>query len=150
MQTKDQNQLHKKVEVRLRSIRTLWMGLVLSIGIYFAFTLFLARRPENVQPHNTLSLAFIVIAASAALASFLIKQKLLAQAYEQRQDGMVQQAYVTALAMTEVGALLGVIDFFVTSNPYYYIPFLIAAFADLLHFPRREHVVNAMFGPSDF
>jgi hypothetical protein len=50
-----------------------------------------------------------------------------------------------AWAITEVAALLGLLDFFLTTDRYYYVLLIIAALGLLLHFPRREHVVNAAF-----
>lgn len=129
-------------ELRLRTMRTLWIAMILSLGGYFVFTLF-AGRSANLHPNPTLSLTFVVMAVSAALISFLVKSKLLNRAIEQQQVPLVQQAYIIALAVTEVGGLLGLVDFFATGNRYYYLPFLIAVGADLLHFPQREHVLKA-------
>ena len=64
---------------------------------------------------------------------------------EQQNTGMVQQAYVMTWAITEVAALLGLLDFFLTNDRYYYVLLIIAALGQLLHYPRREHVVNAAF-----
>ena len=125
-------------------MRTIWIAMLLSIGAYYVFML-LRGRPADLPPNQTISLALIGGAALAALVSFLIKNKLLAQAIEQQQIAMVQQAYVVAWAITEVGALLGMLDYFITGNPYYYAALIIAACAQLLHFPRREHVINAAF-----
>lgn len=130
------------VEGRLRSLRTLWIGLVLSIGGYFVVTLF-AKRSEDLVPNPTLSLILLAGCLTTTLAAFLIKSKLLNRAIEQQQPPMVQQAYIVGWAITEVGALLGVLDFFVAGNRYYYVLFIIAAVAQLLHFPRREHVLNS-------
>ncbi len=127
-------------------MRTLWIALILSIGGYFLLPLF-AQRSESIEPNNMLSMILIAIAASMALISFPIKSKLLSSAINQ---GQVQQAYVVAWAVTEVAALLGVLDYFLTTDRYYYVPFLIAACGQLLHFPRREHVINATFKPSGF
>ncbi len=132
------------IELRIRTMRIVWVGMVASIGVYYLFTVF-RGRPENVDPNPTVSLALLVGAAMAAGVSFLIKSKLLAQAVEKQQVAMVQQAYVVAWGITEVGALLGVMDFFLTGNRYYYAPLMIAAFVQLLHFPRREPVINAAF-----
>jgi hypothetical protein len=90
-----------------------------------------------------LSLILLAVAASAALVSFPLKSKLLNRAIEQQQVPMVQQAYIVAWAITEVGGLLGVLDFFTTGDRYYYLLFMIAALGQLLHFPRREHMLNA-------
>ena len=139
MQTDDRN-----VDLRLRSMRTMWIALILSLGGYFVLTRFVPR-PENVEPNSMLSIALAVATAVTTLASFLIKSKLLAPAIDQGQVQQVQQAYVVAWALTEAGALLGVVDYFLTSDRYYFMFFLIAAFGQLLHFPRSEHVINADF-----
>lgn len=136
-------------ELRIRTMRMIWTALLSSIGAYFVLTLFVAR-PEVVESNSTLSFVFTALAASTALVSFLVKSKLLGKAIEQRQPAQVQQAYVVAWALSEVAALLGVIDYFITSNPYYYALFLIAAVAQLLHFPRSEHVINASFKRTAF
>ena len=136
------NNTQENVELRLRTMRTLWMGMILSILGYFVLTLF-AGRSEDLEPNPTLSLILLAVAASAALVSFPLKSKLLNRAIEQKQVPMVQQAYIVAWAITEVGGLLGVLDFFMTGNRYYYLLFMIAALGQLLHFPRREHILNA-------
>jgi hypothetical protein len=61
---------------------------------------------------------------------------------------MVQQAYIVTWAINEVAALLGLMDFFLTNDRYYFVLLIIAALGLLLHFPRREHVVNAAFKSS--
>jgi len=139
MQTDNQD-----VELRLRSMRTMWIALILSIGGYFVMTRFVPR-PENLEANSTLSIVLALATAAATLASFLIKNKLLTRATDQGQVQLVQQAYVVAWAVTEAGALLGVVDYFLTSDRYYFMFFLIAAFGQLLHFPRSEHVINADF-----
>lgn len=144
-----QNQPPEDVELRIRSMRIIWLALLFSIVGYFAFTMF-GKRSETIEPNSMLSLILAVIAMSAVLLSFLIKSKLLTKAIDQRQVPQVQQAYVVAWAVTEVSALLGVLDYFIAADRYYYIFFLIGAFAQLLHFPRSEHVNNAAFKPADF
>jgi len=143
LQPTDPNGAPVNIDERMRSVRTVWFALLLSIGLYYLLTI-LAERPENF-PNNTLSLALLAVGVSTALISFLVKSKLISRAIEQRQVLRVQQGYVVAWAMSEVAALLGLLDFFVTSDPYFYVLIIIAAVADLLHFPRREHFENASF-----
>ncbi|HET8782808.1 MAG TPA: hypothetical protein VFM63_10350 [Pyrinomonadaceae bacterium] len=133
----------------MRTLRTLWIALMMSVVMYYVFSRFQAPR-ENVTPNDTLSLAFIVIGISIILISFLLKSKLLTRAVDQQQVGLVQQAYIVAWAMSEVPALLGLLDFFVTGNPYYYVPMIIAVIGQLAHYPRREHVEQAAFKRSTF
>jgi len=143
-QSGNPNELQQNIELRIRTMRTLWVAMLLSIGSYFVFTLFL-HRSEDLRPNATLSLILAGVAVSAILISLPLKSRLLSKAAQQQQVSLVQSGYILAWAVTEVAALLGLVDFFVTTDRYYYIFFLIAAFGQLLHFPRREHVVNACY-----
>lgn len=134
------------IEQRIRTVRILWLALLASVVGYFMVTIF-AGRPEDVERNDTLSLALLVAGVGAVLVSFLIKKKLLDQAIQQRQVQKVQQGYVVAWAICEVGALLGLFDFLRTSHPHYYALFIVAAIGELLHFPRREHFDNASISP---
>ena len=143
MNTAPTNQA-EKIEVRLRTLRILWLALFLSVGMYYVFTLFAERSPD-LRPNNMLSLALMGAGVSMILVSFFVKIKLLARAIDQQQVLLVQQAYIVALALCEVPALLGIIEFFTTTNPNYYLLMIVAAIGQLLHFPRREHVENAAY-----
>jgi multisubunit Na+/H+ antiporter MnhG subunit len=136
--------MQQDIEPRMRTMRTIWSAMLMSIGFYYAFTFF-AKRPENVEPNSTLFLVLVGIAVSTVLLSFPVKNKLISQAIEQQHVPLVQQSYIVAWALSEVPALLGLLDFYLTGNRYFYVLFLIAVFAQLLHFPRREHVINASF-----
>jgi hypothetical protein len=105
------------------------------------------RKTSRLEANNSLSLALLAAGLSTSVISFLIKSKLISRAIEQRQVQQVQQAYVVGWAITEVAALLGLLDYFRTSDPYYYVLMIIAACAQLLHFPRREHFEQASISP---
>ncbi len=143
-QSANQNDPQTNVEARVMTMRILWMALLMTVVIYYVITIFVTR-PEEVEPNPILSLVFICVAVLAVLMSFLIKSRLLSKAVDQHHLGMVQQAYTVAWAITEVAALLGLLDFFKTADRYYPALFIIAALGLLFHFPRREAVVNAAF-----
>src|SRR3954454_24926088 len=143
-QSTNQSNPQTNVDARVFTMRIIWMGLLMSVVIYYAITFFVAR-PAHLAPNPTMSVALICVAMLAILSSFLIKNRLLSKAEEQHHLGMVQQAYVVTWAITEVAALLGLLDFFTTADRYYHALFLIAAVGLLFHFPRREPVVNAAF-----
>jgi hypothetical protein len=132
------------LEQRLRTMRTLWIAMLLSIGAYYVFTFFTGRS-GNITPNRTLSLVLLGVALLTTLMSFLIRNMLLTRAVAQQQVQLVQQGYIVAWAVTEFAALLGLLDFFLTGNRYFYLLFIIAACGMLLHFPRREPVINAGF-----
>lgn len=133
----------------MRTLRTLWFGLFLSVPMYFVFTIFIGRR-EGVIPNNTLSLVLMGVSVSIALLSFFIKNKLLTHAIDQQRVPLVQQAYVATWAIAEIPALLGVLDFLFTGNRYYYLLMIMAVVLQLIHFPRREQVENASLKRSSF
>ena len=128
----------------MRTVRTLWLALLASVGLYYILTI-VSGRPENLEPNHTLSLTLLAAGVSTTLISFVVKSKLVNRAIEQRQVQQVQQGYIVAWAMSEVAALLGLLDFFLTNDPYFYALFIIAALGELLQFPRREHFENASF-----
>ena len=140
----DPNNAQMNIEQRMRTVRILWLALLFSVGLYYLFTI-VAGRPENLEANNTVSLALLAVGVSTTLVSFLVKNKLINRAIEQRQVQQVQQGYVIAWAMCEVSALLGLMDFFLTSDRYFYVLFIIASLSELLHYPRREHFENASF-----
>jgi magnesium-transporting ATPase (P-type) len=146
MNTRSANQKEPQVDIeqRLRTMRTLWIAMFSSLGVYYVFTFFV-ERSQAITPNRTLSLVLVGVALLTTLISFPIKNKLLTRAAEQQQVQLVQQGYIVAWAITEVAALLGLLDFFLTGNRYYYLLFIIAACGLLLHAPRREHVMNAGF-----
>ena len=140
----NQNNPQTSIDLRIRTMRMVWFCLLLSVGSYYVLTL-IADRKEDLEPNPNLSIALICIGVAAVLVSFLIKSRLLSKAMEQQDVGMVQQAYVMAWAITEVAALLSVLDFFLANDRYYYALLIIALLGLLFHFPRREVVVNAAF-----
>lgn len=143
----DPNALQMNIEQRMRTVRILWLVLLTNVGLLYLLTNF-ADRPENLEPNSTLSLALLAAGVSTTLVSFPIKNKLINRAIEERQVQQVQQGYIVAWAMCEVSALLGLMDFFLTNDAYFYVFFIIAALGELLHYPRREHFENASFNPS--
>ena len=136
------NKVQENVELRIRTMRMLWIGMLSSIGAYYVFALFVGPR-ENSEPNDMLSLILLVVGLSTTLLSFLVKNRLLTRAMEKQQVALVQQAYILAWAIAEVAALLGLLDFIATGHRHFYILFIISMLGQLLHFPRREHVVNA-------
>ena len=141
------SELQFQIEQRLRTMRTLWGALFLSIVLYYLLTLFVVT-PAN--PNNTLSLTLVAAGLLAIPISVVIKKKFLTQSVELQRPQLVQQGYIIALAINEVSALLGMLDFFVTGNRYYFLLFIIAICGQLLHFPRRQHVIDASFKQTSF
>ena len=146
-QTANQNDPQANIEQRILTMRILWFAMLMSVVIYYVFTFFVERSEDLVEKPG-LSISLLAAGVLTTLISFLIKSRLLTKAVEQRNVGMVQQAYIVTWAITEVAALLGLLDYFTTSHRHYFLLYLIAACGMLLHFPRREPVENAAFKSS--
>jgi hypothetical protein len=137
------------VELTLRKLRFLWLATLGSLAGFYVLTLSTAR-PENLEPNDTLFLILVAGALTTTLVSFVVKKRFFARAEEQQQVQLVQQGFIVASAITEVGALLGVLDYFSFGDRYYFVLFIIAACGQLLHFPRREPVLHATYKTTTF
>jgi RsiW-degrading membrane proteinase PrsW (M82 family) len=140
----NENGATNKIELRLRTMRTLWFALLMSIVMWYVFTLFWSR-PSGAGPNNTLFLLFVGGAFLTLVIAFLIKNALVNKAIDQQQTLLVQQAYVVAWAVNEVGGLLAIVDFVLTGDRYYYVMLIIAGCGQLLLAPKRQDLVNASF-----
>lgn len=149
MQEPKQNDLQANLDNRIRSVRTIWFAMLLSIGLYYLLTLFTGNPHEDVRPNKHLFFGFAVAGLFFVIISLPIKKKYLTQAVNEQRVRLVQTGYVVAWALTEVAALLGLLDFFLTGNRHYYLLFIIAALGNLLNFPQRQHFLDASFkGPT--
>ena len=148
-QPMNQNNPQAEIELRIRTMRIVWISVLFSLAGFFLLTI-LQKPLADRTPNPTLSLIFLLLGVSTTLISFLIRSKLLSRAVDQQQTMMVQQAYTVGWAINEATALLGVIDFFVTGHPRYYVLLIISACGLLLQFPRREPVMNAAFKSQGF
>jgi hypothetical protein len=145
--TSEPNRSQANIDQRMRTMLAVWAAVLISISFYYGVSLVLGR-PDGLDPESILPLPWIAVALSTTLITFPIKNKLLARAVDQQRTKLVQQAYILVWAINETAALLGLLLFFYNGNRYYYLLFIIGAAGILLHFPRREHVVNASFNRS--
>src|SRR5688572_15074719 len=57
------NNSPENIEARMRTVRTLWFAMIMSVVMYYVLTVFKGPR-ESVTPNNTVSLAVIAIGVS--------------------------------------------------------------------------------------
>jgi hypothetical protein len=145
MQPLDQNDAQATVAMRLRTLLILWCAIFLSIPMYYVFSLVTATPVGDVNQNRTLTIILTAAGLLSVLVSHIVKQKYLNQAVAQQSIALVHIGYVAGFAVTEVAALLGLLDHFVTGNRYYYVLFIIAAIGMALHFPRRDHLLAACY-----
>jgi len=128
------------IEMRQRTLMIIWFALCMSLVMYL---LFIRLVPVEPAVNQKLSLMLNTLGLIPVAASFLIKQVLLGKATESQQVQLVHTAYILAFVLCEISALLGLFDNRVTGSNYYYIGFAIGGLGMLLHFPRKQHLIDA-------
>ena len=128
------------IEERHRTLFILWFAMCMSLIMYLVF-IYLA--PVEPAPNRKLTLLLNTFGLIPVAASFLIKQILLEKAVTAQQVEQVQSAYVVSFALCEVSGLLALADYRVTGSKYFYVGFAIGGIGLLLHFPRKQHLVDA-------
>lgn len=128
------------IEMRHRTILILWFAIIMSVLMFLVLVQFTPR-----DGNGDLKLSLILNGAGIVPLgmSFLLKQRILEQAVTQQRLDLVQVAYTLAFALCEMAALLGMVDHFLSGSRYYYIGFLFAGLGLLLHFPRKQHLLDA-------
>lgn len=138
MRPVDSNQ--PSIEMRHRTILILWFAIVMSVLMFLVLVKFIPTRETG---DGRLSLILNSAGIVPLGMSFLLKQRILQQAVTQQRLDLVQVAYVLAFALCEMAALLGLVDRFLNGSRYYYVGFLFAGLGLLLHFPRKQHLLDA-------
>jgi hypothetical protein len=136
------------LDKRYQTLVVLWFALLMSIGMYFLFSLFVAPGTSNESGNPRSLLLTVTLTALGTflvILSFAVKQKLLERSVEKQDVSLVQKALVIACAMCEVSALLGLLEHFIVGSREYYLLFLVAAAGTAFHFPRRSHLEAASY-----
>ena len=128
------------IEMRYRTLFILWFAMCMSVLMFLVLVQF---TPARVEGDLRLSLILNSIGIVPVGLSFLLKQRILQQAADRQRIDLVQTGYVLAFALCEVASLLGMMDHFVNGSRYYYVGFIFAGAGLLLHFPRKQHLLDA-------
>ena len=134
------------LDARYRTLLTLWFALTISIGMFFLLTLL--TSPENATENPVLSLSLLIVGMLFVIASYLVKQNFLARSVNEQDPFLVQKGMIVAAALSEVAALLGIMDYFLTAHRHYYVLLIVALIGSLLNFPRRNQLLAASYKSS--
>jgi hypothetical protein len=143
MQPINQGSKGMSVDGRYRTMLILWFAILMSVGIFFSITLVIERPAAGND--NTLVWVFAALSIFPLLFSFVLKGKLLAQSVREQRPDIVQSALILSVALCETVSLFGLMVFFTTRTPYYYIFFIVSVIGILLHLPRRDQLLAASY-----
>ena len=132
---------------RYQTMLVLWFALLMSVVMYFLFSLFVTPNisTEPSSSRTLLIIALTAVSTVSVIVSFPVKNKLLERSVEKQDPLLVQKAMIVALALCEVSALLGLLEHFTVGNREYYFLLVLAAAGDVLHFPRRSQLEAATY-----
>lgn len=131
------------LEKRHRALLVMWAAMLLSLGLYAALAVL--WRPRGGTANDALALVLVGVGGALALASFLVKQRLLSRAVAEQRPEVVTNAYVVGLALCEAAGVLGLASAFAAGGGFFYLLFVVAGAGLLLHFPRRDDLLAAAY-----
>lgn len=143
MSMNDPSSIERAVSARYKLLLIVWAAQMMALLLFFLFALFIFERRE--EGDNLMFWVLSPLSLMLVAASFVIKQKLFAQAVENQSVAQVQQGLIVAFALCETAGLFGLVLRAATGTSYFYLPFAVAALGLLLHFPRREALMAASF-----
>ena len=130
----------------------IWAGILMSqvmflLVIYFVkpelFGFSSAVGSVTVTSPIVYLLAFFGLATCAL--SFILKNRFLKLAIENKAVGLVQTAYILAYALCEATTLFGLVAAFAFNFSLFFVWFIGGIIGIVLHFPRRESFQAAAF-----
>lgn len=144
---KETDHQDKNIDVRHRTMLTLWFAQLMSVVMFFLLTQFVANSSEQPEPaaNNLLSFTLAGVGTFSAVMSFLLRSKLLQRSVERQDPSLVQSALVVGCALCEVPALLGVLERFILPGRDYLVLLAISLVSMALHFPRRGNLLAASY-----
>ncbi|MGZ5436958.1 MAG: hypothetical protein ACXWID_06355 [Pyrinomonadaceae bacterium] len=133
------------VDARYQTIFIIWMAILMTVVLYL-FLIWMTPKPPDPEK-SSLAIVLSALSVVPVAISFYVKSTILARARETQDLPQVQQGYVTGFALSEIAVLLGVLIHFVTGSPYTFVAIAIGTTSLLLHFPRKQHLIDATFKP---
>lgn len=144
MNTINQGSEGTKVAARQRVMLIVWFMILMSVIFMFFLTLVI-QRPAAGGSDNMMLWVFTAFSVFTFILSFVIKRRILAQSVREQKIALVQSAMIVAVALCETVSLFGMMVYFTTGTPYYYVFFIVSVIGILLHMPRRDQLLAASY-----
>jgi len=140
------------IDQTYRTSVIIWMVLLLSqfalIGVAFSFV-----GPEAIAnaeagflgANPPIVIGALFLAFSNFALSFFMRRKALEQSVAEQNVKHVQTGLIIACALCESISLMGMVLIIVFAYPFFYLWFALGILGIILHFPRRQHLLDASF-----
>jgi hypothetical protein len=149
----NQNPQKTNVELAYRTLVVIWFALLVSqalllVVIYFAKPeIFKFDFSKPLLGENSLMVIILGVLSISLLAiSFVIRRTLLNQAISGQNvqnAALAASAMILGCSLCEAISLFGVVLVFAFSYQYFFLWFALGILGTILHFPRRDNLINA-------
>lgn len=133
-------------EKRHLTLMIIWGSFFFNVLLFLLLASFVGPNRESLSYNRFLTIGLSALGTFTAFVSVFFRQKMIARANAQQRPQSVSGAYIVAFALCEVAALCGLLLRMMTSDPYYYLLFIVSVVGLLLNMPRRSDVINASSG----
>jgi len=123
-------------EAEYRFQLTVWLAMVISIGMYFVAIRLI--QPTEALDDPTLINMLLIMALCFVVASVLLKNYFIGRAAATGLKVYRRLSFIVPLVFCESAALFGVVAWFTTGYTKAYWFFVLGLAGDLLHFPVRS------------
>lgn len=143
---------NNNIEQSYRTMTIIWFALLVTQVLWLLFVFIRKRelfkfdfsKPFLDGENSILVIVLAVAGITTFLVSFVMRSKLLKQAVDNQNVGLVQRAMIIGCALCEVTALCGLVLAF-TFYQYFFLWFALGILGIILHFPQRENVIAASY-----
>ena len=141
-----------EVDARFRTMMILWLVLLMSQVMFFGVVFVI--RPEILKPpiqpmlgeNPLLVLLFGILAFMNIAVSFFLRKRAQEQAILERKMNHVSTGLIIACAVCESISLMGFVLAIAFGYQYFFFWFIIGIIGIFMHFPRRQHLLEAIYG----
>ena len=134
-------------EAILRTWLTIWGGMLMSCVMFALMAWFIGQPTQLAGGESFIPLfpVLLMLALGTLAASFVLKNKQLAQAIAEQKPLILQSGYILAWALCEAAALFGLVGIFVTKAAAFFSLIALGAVGLALHFPKRDDLRATTF-----
>jgi hypothetical protein len=140
------------VEQSYRTLLLVWFALLNSQLLLLVVLYFV--RPEIFRfdfsrpllgENSVMVIVLAVLAVSTFLLSFVLRRRFLNQAINEQKVELVQTAVIIGCSLCEAISLFGFVLVFILNYQYFFLWFALGILGIILHFPRRENLIDASY-----
>jgi len=140
------------IDQLFRTMAIIWFVLLMSqfalLGL--AYSMAGDQLQTNVEQgflgaYPPVVLCAIMLAVSNLVISFFMRRRANEQAVADQNVKYVQTGLVIACAFCESISIIGMVLAIAFAYPYFYLWFAVGILGIFLHFPRRQHLLDASF-----